>query len=76
MGSSKWSGNDSADTLAELCAMELYPFATEADRGRYQENFRRHKTLAAARASLALSKGNGKIYEYDYTTDEWSEYVA
>ena len=75
MGTTKWSGNDSSNDLSALCAMELYPFATEADRGRYQDRFRRHKTLAHARSSLALSKGGGKIYEYNYTTDEWTEYV-
>ena len=64
---------DTSKELGDLSPMDLFPFATEADRGRYSDRFRRHKTLSAARVSLAQSKPGGKIYEYNFTTDEWTE---
>lgn len=70
------AARDKATDLAELSPMDLYPFASEADRGRYEPRFRRHTTLAHARASLALSKPGGKIYEYNFTTDEWVEFTS
>lgn len=64
---------DSAANLEDLSPVEIYGFATVANRGKYKDPARRHKSLVAAKVSAAQTPGVVKIYEFNFDTEEWVE---
>jgi len=64
---------DTSETLEALSPVEIFGFATRGRAKRsYNEPYTRHKTLAGARAHLAIH-GGSMIYEFDFDKNEWVE---